>query len=489
MLNIKLERESNTSLFMQICLQIKYFIDNNILKANDKLPSTRKLASFLNVNRTTVYKAYEELWALGYIESKPGGYATVRKRFRQENNSQKESARKIDWTQKWGEYAGRIQSPEKKKTEFRKKKELIDFTPLSPDPDYLPQETFRKIVNNILRSSEHSLLNYGDPWGNESLREVIATQMQLHAITASTDNIIITNGAQNAIELIIKLITNKGASIIIENPTYSAILPLFKFYGLHIIPVPVNDEGIDLRELERKIKIHSPRFIYTMPNFQNPTGITTSQSHREKLLQIAERYEVPIIEDGFIEEMKYFGKNILPVKSMDKKGLVFYVGTFSKVLFPGLRIGWIVAEKQCIDQLAAIKQVSEISGNNFTQAALAQFCKSGFYEKQLKMIHKIYRKRMYTALKILRENLTNNKVRYSKPIGGYTIWFELINLQIQEDEFIGLLQQNGVAVTPGSLSYEKDAPDIYFRISIAHRNEDEIQQGLLKIINILNHLK
>lgn len=488
MLNIKLDRKSNTSLFMQICLQIKHLIDKNILKTGDRLPPTRELASFLNVNRTTVYKAYEELWALGYIESKSGSYSTVRKRFRQETNLQKMPTKIIHWTNKWGENASQIQSLKKNEKVYTENKELIDFTPLSPDPNYIPKESFRKIINNILRSSDASLLNYGNPCGNKSLRAVISIQMQLHAINATADDIIITNGAQNAIELIIKLITNKGSSIIVEQPTYSAILPLFKFYGLQIIYVPVNEEGIDLKLLERKIKKYSPKFIYTMPNFQNPTGITTSQSHREKLLQIAERYEIPIVEDGFIEELKYFGKNILPVKSMDKKGLVFYVGTFSKVLFPGLRIGWIVADKECIEQLSVIKQTSEISGNDFTQAALAQFCKSGFYEKQLKKMHKIYRKRMYVALKILRENLNNIKITYTKPIGGYTIWFEIANSQIKETDLIELLIQNGVAVTPGSLSYTRESSNTHFRISIAHRNEDEIKQGLLKIINILNNI-
>ncbi len=225
-----------------------------------------------------------------------------------------------------------------------------------------------------------------------------------------------------------------------------------------------------------------------MPNFHNPTGITTCQVHRERLLSICEKYRIPLIEDGFVEEMKYFGKAVLPIKSMDKYGIVFYLGTFSKILFPGLRVGWIAADRKCIQKLADITHALNISGNVLSHAALYQFCKSGFYELHLKRIHKIYRKRMQTALKAMKENFSGNFVSYTKPAGGYTIWVQINNKDVSEDELIKHLSLYGVAVSPGKIYFLKKQNIPYFRISIAHQDEKQIERGIKRIGRALQDL-
>jgi GntR family transcriptional regulator/MocR family aminotransferase len=340
MILLNVNKNNKTPVYKQIVKQLIELIDEGTLMPGDKLPSTRSLANQHQLNRNTVYKAYEELWALGYIESKSGSYSTIRER---KNIAKKLASNKenIDWSTKINSTSQKlIESNNKSENQ---EKDYIDFTPLSPDPGIIPSEEFRKCINDSLRNSGPYNLSYGSPYGYDPLREFISNHMRLHGINVTKDEIIVTSGAQHAIELIIKLLAEPDSDILIESPTYSAIIPLLKYYDANVLEIPMNEHGVDLQVLESLLKTHKPKLLYTMPNFHNPTGITTNQAHREKLLEICERYEIPVIEDGFVKEMKYFGKNILPVKSMDKLGLVFYVGTFSKVLFPGIRVGWIAS--------------------------------------------------------------------------------------------------------------------------------------------------
>lgn len=488
MILLNIDPKRKEPLFKQIFNQLKKMIEEEVLIPGDRLPSTRILAKQNGLNRTTVYKAYEELWAQGYIESKSGSYSTVRERKRAISPNDPRISPNFKWENKISLNVKQLVEPDESIKNQLLKDEIINFTPLSPDPAIIPNEEFRKCINETLKENNLSLLLYGDSFGYKPLREFLAHHMLLHSINCSVSDVVITNGAQNAIELILKLLVEPNSEVIIEKPTYSAIIPLLNYYRAKILEVPVNEEGMDLEALEQILKKHQPKMVYTMPNFQNPTGITTSQAHRERLLELCENYEVPIIEDGFVEEMKYFGKNILPIKSMDKSGLVFYVGTFSKVLFPGLRLGWIVSNSFCTERFAEIKKASEISGNTIDQAALELFCSKGLYEIQLKRIHKVYRKRMNIALKTLREHIQNPNVHYTKPIGGYTIWFEVGQSIISEPDLIQLMYDNDISVTPGRLSFYSSSGKTHFRISIAHRNEDEIEQGIKQIASVLNNL-
>ncbi|PLX22536.1 MAG: hypothetical protein C0597_02340 [Marinilabiliales bacterium] len=489
MIILNLNHSSKIPLYQQIVDHFIYMIDNNILKTGDNLPSTRSLAKQHDLNRNTIYKAYEELWALGYIESTPGSYSKVRKRIITLSKDPVRTDHNLNWDSKITKGASILRTQFKKKESKTHAFKPIDFRPLSPDPHIIPNDEFRKCLNEVLLSKGHELLYYGDPEGFRPLREFLETHMRLHSIHVDFSEIIITNGAQNALELIVKLLIDPGDVIVIEKPTYSEAIPIFKYHQAKIIEIPITDEGLDLEKLELVLESYNPKFLYTMPNFQNPTGTTTSQKHREKLLEICEKFELPIIEDGFVEEMKYFVKNILPIKSMDKAGLVFYIGTFSKVLFPGIRLGWIASNLYCSQRITELKMASEISMNTMVQAGIELFCRKGYYEKQIRRIHSVYKKRMGLSLKILRDGLNNKNFEYTKPIGGYTIWFETNANYISESELLEKLNHDGVLVTGGEQSFYTKNNKTCFRISIAHRNETEIDTGIKRILQTLNSLK
>jgi len=483
MVLLKIKRQDKTPVFQQIIDQIIDLVDQKILQEGDPLPSSRKLAATLGLDRTTVYRSYLELAALGYVDSRPGAYTRVRKRAKVVSDEFSYRKGIIDW--------GIYSNPESKRLyefflNFHPEKaaqlpvDLINLSPLDLDPRTFPVDDFRRSLNQVLVNVGPQILCYGSYQGEILLRQDIAQRLQIHGISITPDEILITNGAQQAIELIFKLLAKPGEYVAIESPTYANVIPLIRHHGLNILEVPVNDRGMDLTQLEQKIAKKKPILVYTIPNFQNPTGITTDQEHREKLLSICERHRIPLVEDGFEEEMKYFGKAVLPIKSMDRKKVVIYLGTFSKVLFPGIRIGWIAAEKECIERLTGIKRFVDLSSSSVIQRALSVFIRNGSYDKHLKRIHRIFRRRMSTALNSLKEFLPP-EVTWTKPDGGYTIWVSLSRAYENEDHFKTTLLKHGVLVSPGLYYFSSSKLQKYFRISISSLNEIEITEGIKRL--------
>lgn len=481
MILIKLNRESKTPLFKQVFQALKERIDNHVLKPGERLPATRNFAAQLGVNRSTIYKAYEELWALGYIESKPGSYSTVRRPPELMKRETDKELPSINWKCRIPGNSQKLLDQTQKQRFSEEEPGTINFMPLSPDPSVISATAYRKCLNQVIRESGSQLLQYGDPMGYGPLRSYLSKRMKQHGIDVSSDQILITNGIQNGLDLIMKLLVSPGTEIFTEEPSYSAALPLFNYYQANITSIPMDYNGLNLKHLEQELSQKKPAFLYTMPNFHNPLGITTSQEHREKLLQLAEKYNLLILEDGFEEEMKYFGKAILPVKSMDKTQRVIYLGTFSKVLYPGLRVGWIAADSRLIHKLSLLMKAFSISGNDLDQAALHRFCIAGHYEHHLKRIHKIYRKRMQTAQKACRKWLSDEHIYYTQPIGGYTFWVEIRSTHVSEQELMQEFKNQQVAVCPGSIFHQKEPVHPSFRISIAHRHEFEIEEGIQRI--------
>lgn len=488
---INIDRRSKTPLFRQIVEQVILLVRSGALKPGDRLPATRIMARQLEVNRSTVCKAYEELWSSGYLQSRPGSYSTVRERVELASHKPIPEKGLIPWAERsspGGKKVYRTAQKEKALSKGISEAGIINFIPLSPDSRLFPLDDFRKCMNTVLADQGKALLQYGSPLGYSPLREFIARRMNLHRISVSPSEIMITTGAQNAFELILKLLIQPGAGVALEAPTYSRAIDALRLSGAEMTEIPMTPEGMDLDVLELIIQRKSPVLIHTMPNFHNPSGITTGQSHREKLLRICEHHRIPLVEDGFEEEMKYFGRVVPPIKSMDRFGVVIYLGTFSKVLFPGLRIGWIAADKDCIRRLEPIQRALILSGNLVDQAALDRFCRQGFYDLHLKRIHRVYRKRMKAATAALAAHLDPEHIRWLEPSGGYTIWLELRNPAFSESELAAHLLEHGVMVLPGRSHFINPPSGLHFRLSIAHLDEPAIEEGIKRLGRGLNDI-
>jgi DNA-binding transcriptional MocR family regulator len=483
MMLIKIARPGSAPVYLQIVDQFRKLIESESLETGTILPPTREIAGRLGINRSTVFRAYQELLALGFIDSRPGSYTTVRARPKTTLCTPTLAKSALDWdtlsTQPSKAIYNRYltYAPE---IDPMKHPGVVNLTALQVDRRLFPVAEVRRCVNRVLAQDGANVLEYGDAVGYYSLREYIARRMRLHGVATSAREVLVTNGAHHGLELILKLFTRPGSCIAVESPGYAAFLPLLAFYQVQAFPVPIDRRGIRLESVRALLQRQKLSFIYTIPNFQNPTGFTSTQAHREELLRLCEENATPLVEDGFEEEMKYAGKVTMPIKSMDTRHVVVYVGTFSKVLFPGFRIGWISAHQECVDRLAALKRFSDLTSSTFTQRVLCNFCESGYYDRHLRMMHRQYRKRMRVALLEMRHHLSG-LATWTEPEGGYTIWGRLNRPYGSEKAFKEVLMRHGVAVSPGHYFFGERQSRRNFRLSIAAVNEKEIKEGIRRL--------
>jgi len=487
MILIDINTSSNQPYYLQIITQIGALIDNGGLRTGDRLPPTRQLAQQLGVHRSTVVRAYDELWALGYLHSRQGAYSTVRQKVKITQVPHHRQPGDFQWQRALSEPAVKAISQVWPSSSGNAKTEAFDFESFELDPRMIPLETIRKSINHALCDEGTALLQYGPSAGYGPLRELIARRLAVHAIHVEADEILITHGAQHGLDIVLRMLTSPGDAIVVEDPTYGLFLPLATAHGVRTLGVPMQETGLDLDKLELLLHQHDVKLIYTMPNFHNPTGITTDQAHRERLLQLCETHNVIIIEDAFDEEMKYFGRVPLPIKSMDKKGLVLYLGTFSKVLSPGMRLGWIAAPKPCIEPMTQFRRALDLSSPLPLQAALTRLLRRDDFEKHIKRLHRAFRHRMQTAIRVLKTELPE-AVLWHPPSGGYLLWLTLSGLNLPEAKVINTLANGGVRVSPGSRFTINPTPWVSLRLSISQRDETEIEQGLTTLCHLLQTL-
>jgi len=329
-------------MFIQLLEQIRKLADEGHLAPGYRLPSSRALAASLGVNRSTVVRVYEELWALGYTESYSGSYTVIRKR----SLPARVPGVEKDAYDSGGAFAreGTARdirlSSYIKEFDVPKDSSMIDFRTLSPDLRLIDKPKLLECCRRSMASPEASL-GYSPPAGCGLLRSEIAAHMKRHGIEATPDEVMITGGSQFALYLIFRTFSRPGDRILIESPGYQMLFPLLDHFKLVPLEVPVGRRHFDSELLEKMVAENPVKFIYTIPSFQNPTGATLDAPGRELLLRLCQTRNIHLIEDSIEEELKYAGRVHLPVKAMDRTGNVIYLGTFSKVLAPGLRTGWL----------------------------------------------------------------------------------------------------------------------------------------------------
>lgn len=491
MLLIELEPKDDRPAYLQIRDRIVELVDRGALEPGDRLPPSRILAETIGVHRSTVVRAYDEIRALGYLDSRPGSYTTVRRRARPPATLAGVTTAKNDPIVDWAAVARASTGDRHIRSlpAFPGPEEtaLIDFEQLTADPTLAPTNTLRSCLRQVMSDSGSGPLEYADPAGWPPLRSAIAARLRSHGVAVGDDEILVTNGAQGAIDLALRLLVRPGDAVAVEAPTYGMLHPLLALHGAKAVEIPMTDDGMDLDRLAEALERHSIRVVYTMPNFHNPTGITTDQHHRERLLKICERHRAPIIEDGFEEEMKYSGRAVLPVKSMDSGGIVLYIGTFSKVVFPGLRVGWIAAPHQAIVRLSAIQHASSLATASVAQATAERFCRRGDFELHLRRIHRIYRRRMQVMLDGLGRHLPSD-IDWTRPVGGYTLWLTLPDPIEAEDNIVQALLDAGVRVAPGRPYYATPPRHAHLRLCIACVNEEDIKEGCHRLGRVLSDL-
>lgn len=458
----------------QVVARIQTLIASGALPPGSMLPSTRALADQLGLHRGTIAQAYQTLWALGCLELRQGAQPRVRARGDVDPVPVSPSAA-FDWASRLGGGPYSLAAPEAVP---------YPFTHLGMDPRLMPLDALSRCLRSALRRQGPDLLAYGDPQGFEPLRAALARRMGQHGVAVAAEQVLVTLGAQQALDLVLRALAKPGDAILVEDPTYDQWLRLMALHRLRPVAIPGRPGAPDLEALEGVIRRERPVLLYTMPSFQNPTGRSLPPQAREGLLAVCGRHVLPILEDAFEEEMKYYGRPIPPLAALDRTGLVLYVGTFSKILAPGLRVGWISGARDAIQALTALRRPMDLGPSPLLQAALEDFLRAGHLDRHLARLHRAFRRRMDTALGLLRKGLDPERVAWEAPDGGYLVWLEL---QAPRPRLERALARAGLSVRHGGGFFlDPTRGQACLRLSLSHLDETEIRDGLGRLIPILN---
>lgn len=354
---------------------------------------------------------------------------------------------------------------------------VISFAAGNPAPEAFPTEDVKRISNELLETDPIAVLQYSITEGYAPLVSAVKDYLAAQSMGKDGDSLIITSGAQQVMDLATKALCNPGDTILCEAPTFIGSLNAFRSYGTNIVGIPVENDGMNLELLEDALKKEkNVRFIYTIPNFQNPCGITMSFEKRKALYALAKKYGVLIIEDNPYGELRFRGENIPSVKSLDEDGLVIYVGSFSKVLSPGMRVGYTLAPSQIISKLTVCKQVSDVHTNIWAQTVAHRFMTECDFAGHLDKIRDIYRRKSTIMLSRLEE--VAGKIEFTRPEGGLFIWCTL-PYEIDMSKFCTELVQEKLAVVPGNaFMVDENAKCNSFRINFSTPSDEQLSKGM-----------
>lgn len=481
-MRIPLDRASPVPLYKQIKDFLKDEILSGALQADTKLPSTRKLAQTLGVNRITITNAYEELDAEGLIYSRLGSGTYVTSL---EWASKDEGQRSIqeEWPLWQQELMNRSSLPTKLDELLppptHSTNDLISFAGGLGAKELFPIDDFRKALQRVLRKDGAEAGGYGDRSGFLPLRTTISHILASSGVKTSPDKILITSGSQQAFSLVANLILRPGDVVLVENPTYPGAIDLFSSLGAKLVGVPVDEQGMQVDYTEELLHTVHPSLIYCIPTFQNPTGVCLSGYRRRKLIALAERFNVPILEDEFVGELRYEGVAQPTLKALDPGGYVIYVGTFSKMMMPSLRIGYIVASGPVYDRLLVWKRIYDLATSNLIQRALDAFITVGRYEAHLRRTCKLYRHRRDVMLRALTPNIPV-QTNWITPSGGMYVWVELPE-GFSTTELLPIALQEKVAFTPGRPYFSSQSRDNFLRLNFAMNPPEKIEEGLRRL--------
>ncbi|HNQ95273.1 MAG TPA: PLP-dependent aminotransferase family protein [Anaerolineales bacterium] len=366
--------------------------------------------------------------------------------------------------------------------------EIISFAGGLPAPEVFPLERFREASNTVLENFGPQSLQYSTTEGHRPLREMIARHISRFSSEVGLDNILITSGSQQALDFIGRLFVNRGDFIVVESPTYLGALQAWNTYGAQYIPVRTDEHGMIVDELEAALRV-GPKFIYVLPNFQNPGGSTLSLERREQLVRIADKYGVPIIEDDPYGQLRYEGEHIPSIVALDSEyrgpngghysGNVIYLSTFSKLLAPGLRLGWVIAPSEVIQKLVMSKQAADLHTSSFNQYVAFEAAKGGFLDEHVKMIRATYKERRDVMVEMMEEMFPAG-VTWRKPKGGMFLW-SILPEGMDSAEVLKRAIEKKVAFVPGEAFHPIGGGKNTMRLNFSYPSPETIRQGISRL--------
>lgn len=486
-----LNRDSDTPLYEQIAEQLRTRIRDGAVTAGVKLPASREVAKSLGVHRRTVVQAYERLAAEGWVRSGVGqgtfvhdthvsrrvaGAASDSSHDPSPGVSFDPAVERFVWEHRLRPSVDPAADVWRHLSASRPPAGCIQFSGATADPAAFPMDDFRAILNEVLTVHGTEVLDYGPPEGLSGLREWIAERLTRRGVAVDRDQVLIVNGSQQGLDLIARVLLTPGDTVVMEEPCYPSGFRLFRSFGARTKGVPMDDGGMRLDLLAGALERENPALLYLMPIFQNPTGLSLDARRVTPLLDLAARYGVPVVEDQFDGELAYDDEPPQPIKASDRRDQVILIGTFSKILFPGARLGWLVVPKPLLCAVREQKQLADLSSGLLLQHAMELYCRRGLLDLHLDRVRTQNRNRLRVLLESL-EAFMPPGVQWTRPRGGLTVW---VRLPAGCDAMTLLSEARAVGVdfTPGPLFFPEGGGQEFLRLGYVRESEARIRKGV-----------
>jgi GntR family transcriptional regulator/MocR family aminotransferase len=479
-----ISHESSTPLFRQLETQLREFIWQGVLKPGERLPSTRVLAKQLHVARNTVINTYEQLIAEGFLVTKKGDGTRVTDDFdkqtalneQKENNANQPLVR-TKLSLRYENYASMHN------VSFTKNPEALPFRAHTPDLSSFPFKTWAQLATRRLRCASPNWLSQTPSQGYEPLRQAITDYLgATRGIKISHQNILITAGAQQGVELLAKLLINPGDIVVFEDPGYTPAITIFEMLGATIISIPVDEFGLDVEKLssiQQKIKI-----IYTTPVSQFPLGVCMSQAKRKKLIEWAQQNNSLIIEDDYNGEYRYSGRPLATLYEQCDSDHVIYISSFSKLLFPGLRIGFLVTPHQFIEPLSKLRWLLDRHSPILEQAVLTDFINDGHFSRHLRKMRKLYAERQQFLLAATNNHLS--EIMVVPPLEGGLHLVGWLNEGVKENDLLNASKKANIELTPTSLYHRLPVKHSSLLMGYASYSKEQLLESVLALKKAYN---
>ncbi len=395
------------------------------------------------------------------------------------------------WTARFAQRTQRVTSSAiRELLKLTEQPDVISFAGGLPAPELFPVAEFGAAVDRVLDEHGPAALQYSTTEGHLPLRELLVRHMSRYGIAVGVDNVLVTSGSQQALDLIGKLLLNPGDRVLTEAPTFLGAIQAFTAYQAEFVTVPIDAEGLVVEELEEALR-SGPKFLYVLPNFQNPGGVTLSLERRQRLVELASRYGTPIVEDDPYGQLRFEGHHLPPLVKVDAefhgcangerafRGGVLYLGTLSKTLAPGLRLGWVVAPEEVVRKLVQLKQGTDLHTSTFTQMVAYEVARGGFLDRHVRVIRKVYGERRDAMLEALDRHFPPG-VSWTHPRGGLFLWVTLPPGLDSTDLLRDALAEK-VAFVPGASFFPAGGGASTFRLNFSFSASERIEEGIARL--------
>jgi 2-aminoadipate transaminase len=451
-MQIVLNRGGSQPLYTQLAQDIQRRIRSGALPPGARLPTVRELARQLGVTRLTVHSAYSELQAGGWVEATVGRGTFV--------------ATPSEPAVLLGDPSRDLSRPNilNDMLHMARVPGMRSLAMADAAPDLYPTRDFGRALEEALASGS-AALGYTPSQGDPLLRTTLAELLRDRGVSAGPDEIVITSGVTQGMSLIARTLAGPGDTVIVEQPTYLGLLNVLAAQGIRAVGVPIDEEGLVVEALEPLLREHRPRFIYSIPVFQNPSGVCLSSSRRAALLELIERYRVPLVEDDIYSQIAFEGAAPPALKAGDSAGLVLHISSFSKSALPGVRVGYVVAAPQIAARLTAAKQADDLCSPALLQRAMALFIQHGWLASHLRRAIPRYRERRDALMAAMAHNFPAG-LRWTTPRGGFCSWVALPQGVSTSDLYLAAVER-GVAFAPGDVFFANPQRQPYMRLAFS----------------------